>query len=257
MSDPYVSIVIPAYNEETNIRLGVLDKVFRYLDHQTYSWEVIIVNDGSSDQTGMLIKEFVRITKGFRFIDNPHQGKAATVMTGVLSAKGKYVLFSDLDQATPLKEIEKILPWFEKGFDVVIGSRKNKREGAPLLRRFMARGFMLLRTVILGLKGISDTQCGFKAFRKEVAHSIFNHLALYGKIKKVTGSMVTAGFDIELLFLAKTLGYKIKEVPVEWHYVETRRVNPITDSLQGLMDIFTIRFNAWKGVYRTFTPDDS
>ncbi|HCM82228.1 MAG: Glycosyl transferase family 2 [Microgenomates group bacterium GW2011_GWC1_43_11] len=250
MKEPFLSVVIPAYNEETNIRLGVLDKVFRYLDQQPYSWEVLVVNDGSSDQTGMLIKDFIRTNKGFQYIDNPHQGKAATVITGVLAAKGTYVLFSDLDQATPLKEVEKLLPWFEKGFDVVIGSRETKREGAPILRQFMARGFMFLRTLILGLQGISDTQCGFKAFRKGVAGAIFKRLELYGKMKTVTGSMVTAGFDIEVLFLAKTLGYKIKEVPVEWHYVETRRVNPITDSWQGLLDIFFIRINAWKGMYR-------
>jgi glycosyltransferase involved in cell wall biosynthesis len=250
MDNLYISIVIPAYNEETNIRLGALDKVSRYLDHQAYTWEAIIVNDGSSDQTGVLIEEFVRTNKGFRYINNPHQGKAATVITGVLMAKGTYVLFSDLDQATPLKEIEKILPWFEKGFDVVIGSRKDKREGAPILRRFMARGFMFLRTFILGLKGISDTQCGFKGFRKEAALNIIKRLELYGKMKTVTGSMVTAGFDIEILFLAKTLGYTIKEVPVEWHYVETRRVNPITDSWQGFMDILQIQMNAWKGRYQ-------
>jgi glycosyltransferase involved in cell wall biosynthesis len=251
MNNPYLSIVIPAYNEETNIRLGALDQVSRYLDHQSYTWEVIIVNDGSTDLTGTLIKEFIRTNKGFRYIDNPHQGKAATVITGVMAAKGQYVLFSDLDQATPLKESEKLLPWFEKGYDVVIGSRKDKREGAPMLRRFMAKGFMLLRTVILGLKGISDTQCGFKAFNNDVAHRIFKRLELYGKMKAVNGAMVTAGFDIEVLFLAKTLGYSIKEVPVEWHYVETRRVNPLTDSWQGLMDIFSIRFNAWKGMYQT------
>lgn len=250
MSEPYLSVIIPAYNEATNIRLGVLDKVSRYLDHQSYAWEVIVVNDGSSDETAVLVKDFIHHNKGFRFIDNPHQGKAATVITGVLASKGTYVLFSDLDQATPLKEVEKLLPWFEKGFDVVIGSRQGRREGAPMLRRFMARGFMFLRTVILGLKGISDTQCGFKAFRKEVARAIFKRLELYGTMKVVSGSMVTAGFDIEVLFLAKTLGYTIKEVPVEWHYVETRRVNPITDSLQGLMDIFAIRINSWKGKYR-------
>jgi len=250
MNNPYLTVVIPAYNEETNIRLGALDKVSRYLDHQTYTWEVIMVNDGSSDKTGTLIQEFMRTNKGFRFIDNPHQGKAATVITGVMAAKGMYVLFSDLDQATPLKEIEKLLPWFEKGFDVVIGSRKGRREGAPILRRFMARGFMFLRTIILGLKGISDTQCGFKVFKKNVALKIFKRLELYGKKKTVTGAMVTAGFDIEVLFLAKTLGYAIKEVPVEWHYVETRRVNSITDSWQGFRDIISIRLNAWKGIYQ-------
>jgi len=250
MDNPYISIVIPAYNEETNIRLGALDKVSRYLDHQPYSWEVIIVNDGSTDKTGRLIEDFIKSNKGFRYISNPHQGKAATVVTGVLWAKGEYVLFTDLDQATPIKEIEKVLPFFEKGYDVVIGSRKGRREGAPYLRRLMARGFMLLRTFILGLKGISDTQCGFKGFRKEAALNIIKRLELYGKMKTVTGSMVTAGFDIEILFLAKTLGFSIKEVPVEWHYVETRRVNPMIDSWQGFRDIIYIRLNAWKGKYQ-------
>lgn len=250
MEVPFLSVVIPAYNEETNIRLGAFDKVLRYLEAREYTWEVIVVDDGSSDNTATLTDEFIGKSSRIRIIRNPHQGKAATVMTGIFESKGKIVLFSDLDQATPLHEVEKLLPWFEKGYDVVIGSRKSKREGAPFLRRIMARGFMLLRTVILGLKGISDTQCGFKAFRREVAQDIFRHLSLYGKQKTVSGAMVTAGFDIEVLFLAKTLGYKIKEIPVEWHYVETRRVNPIKDSWEGLLDILHIRVNAWKGVYR-------
>lgn len=250
MTKPFLSVVIPAYNEETNIRLGAFEKVAQYLNGQSYSWEVIVVDDGSTDRTAVLTKEFIGQNNHFSLVNNPHQGKAATVMTGMMKANGEIVLFSDLDQATPLKEVEKILPWFKKGYDVVIGSRQAKREGAPLLRQFMARGFMLLRTIVLGLKGISDTQCGFKAFRQPVAQEIFHHLSLYGKQKTVSGAMVTAGFDIEVLFLAKILGYKIKEIPVEWHYVETRRVNPIKDSWEGLMDIIHIRINAWKGVYR-------
>jgi dolichyl-phosphate beta-glucosyltransferase len=245
----YLSVVLPAYNEEKNIRLGVLDKVSRYLEHKTYSWEVIIVDDGSTDGTGELLDDFARMNKGFSVIHNAHMGKAATVTTGVLAAKGDNILFSDLDQATPIYEFEKILPFLRDGYDVVIGSRNYKREGAPFLRLFMARGFMFLRAALLGLKGIVDTQCGFKAFRKDAAKSIFNSLKLYEGQHKVSGSMVTAGFDIEVLFLAKKRGLKIKEVPVEWHYVETRRVNPITDSLQGLMDIVRIRLNAWKGRY--------
>ncbi len=250
MTPLFLSIVIPAYNEETNIRLGAFDKVLHYVADRPYEWEVIVVNDGSTDATAKLTEEFVKHNGRFRLINNPHQGKAATVITGMMEAKGNIVLFSDLDQATPLKEVEKLLPWFDKGYDVVIGSRKGKREGAPLFRRFMARGFMLLRTIVLGLQGISDTQCGFKAFKKDVAKNIVGHLSLYGKQKTVSGAMVTAGFDIEVLFLAKTLGYKTKEIPVEWHYVETRRVNPIKDSWEGLMDILHIRMNAWKGVYR-------
>ncbi len=246
---PFLSVVIPAYNEETNIRLGALDKVSRYLEKQPYAWEAIIVNDGSTDKTKNLLDEFIRANRGFRVVHNVHLGKAGTVATGVREAKGEIVLFTDLDQATPIRELEKVLPWFRRGFDVVIGSRNTNREGAPVLRIMMARGFMIIRSVFLGLKGITDTQCGFKAFRKEAAYDIFDGLRLYGKAKEVSGSMVTAGFDIEVIFLAKKRGYKIKEVPVEWHYVETRRVSPIKDSWQGLVDIFHIRLNAWKGYY--------
>ena len=113
----------------------------------------------------------------------------------------------------------------------------------------MARGFMILRSFLLGLGGIVDTQCGFKAFRREVTQKIFKRLQLYGDMRTVSGSMVSAGFDIEVLYLAKKLGYTIKEVPVEWHYVETRRVNPLKDSWQGFLDILRIRLNAWKGLY--------
>jgi glycosyltransferase involved in cell wall biosynthesis len=244
-----LSVVIPAYNEETNIRLGVLEKVSRYLEKQTFSWETIIVDDGSTDATGKLLDSFVKNNSGFSVMHNPHQGKANTVISGMMVARGRIVLFTDLDQATPITEITKILPWFEKGYDVVIGSRSGQRHGAPFTRRVMARGFMMLRGIILGLRGIRDTQCGFKAFKNTVAKDIFHRLKLYGESHTVSGSMVTAGFDLEMLFLAKQMGYKIKEVPVEWHYVETRRVNPIIDSIQGFTDILKIRMNAWRGMY--------
>lgn len=246
---PFLSVVIPAYNEETNIRLGALEKVSRFLDQQRYDWEVILVDDGSIDNTKRLLEEFVKSNRGFSVIANRHVGKAGTVVTGMLQAKGEIVLFTDLDQATPIRELNNVLPWFKKGYDVVIGSRNSSREGAPILRIMMARGFMFIRSALLGLQGISDTQCGFKAFKKNVAHDLFGRLKVYGNPKEISGSMVTAGFDIEVIYLAKKRGYTIKEVPVEWHYVETRRVNPIHDSLQGLVDIFRIRINALKGYY--------
>lgn len=244
-----IAIVIPAYNEETNIRLGSLDKVLLYLSKQDFSWEVVLVDDGSDDATPALLDQFAHANRGFRVIHNPHQGKAATVMTGMLNARGKIILFTDLDQATPLSELAKLLPFFSQGYDIVIGSRNSHREGAPFLRIVMARGFMMLRSMILGLKGVTDTQCGFKAFRQDVARRIFSKLRLYGRMHSVSGSMVSAGFDIEVLYLAKLEGYKIKEVPVDWHYVETRRVNPVKDSWQGLMDIINIKVNDLKGKY--------
>lgn len=249
MKRPFISIVIPAYNEETNIRLGALDKVMRYMDIQSFQWEVVIVDDGSTDATGMLLDTFAKENKGFTVLHNPHTGKAGTVIAGVMASSGSIILFSDLDQATPISEMEKLLPWFDRDFDVVIGSRNSKRNGAPLLRLLMARGFMMLRTIILGLKGITDTQCGFKAFKRHVAHEIFAKLKLYGDVQKVQGSRVSAGFDIELLFLSKKMGYSIKEVPVEWHYVETRRVMPLKDSWEGFLDIIRIRLNDLRGKY--------
>lgn len=245
-----ISIVIPAYNEEINIRLGALDKVARYLEKQQFSWEVIIVDDGSTDSTKQLLEQFSKKNPQYHIQFNPHLGKAGTVISGIMKAKGDIILFSDLDQATPLSELEKIIPWFKKGYDVVIGSRNKKREGAPFTRKLMAQGFMFLRSTVLGLEGITDTQCGFKAFKKEVGHIIFSTLKEHWNTKTVSGASVNAGFDIEVLFIAKRFGYSIKEVPVEWHYVETRRVNPIKDSIAGLMDIVRIRLNAWKGTYK-------
>ena len=245
---PFLSVVIPCFNEEKNLKAGALKKVEKFLSTKDYPWEVIIVDDGSEDKSKEIIKNFLKKAPNFSLIENPHQGKGPTVITGILKSKGRYVLFCDLDQATPISEVDKLLPWFEKGFDVVIGSRREKRAGAPFLRILMAKGFMFLRNLLLGL-GIADTQCGFKAFKKGVAQDLFKRLKVYGKRKKVRGAMVTAGFDIETLLVAKKRGYKIKEVPVSWVYVETRRVSPLRDSWEGLKDLLKIKINDLKGVY--------
>ena len=245
----FLSVVIPCYNEEKNLKSGVLKEVGGFLKNKDYSWEVIIVDDGSEDKSRAIIKKFLKANPRFTLITNPHQGKGATVITGILESKGKYVLFTDLDQATPISEIDNFLPWFKKGFDLVIGSRKEKRKGAPLFRLLMARGFSMLRNLVLGLKGISDSQCGFKAFKNNVARDLFKRLKVHGKGKKVQGAMVTAGFDIETLLLAQKRGYKVKEIPVQWQYVETRRVNPLKDSWQGFLDLIQIKINELKGVY--------
>ena len=246
--NPYLSIVIPAYNEEVNVKRGVQQKVLDYLVRQPYTWEVLFVDDGSGDNTATLLEEFAKKDNRLRVIRNPHQGKAATVMTGMMKAEGEIIMFSDMDQATPLSEVEKFLPLFREGYDIVIGSRSG-RAGMPLLRKIMAYGFVILRTVILRLP-FKDTQTGFKAFTNEAAKKVFTSLKIFGQRGVIKGAAVKAGFDLEFLFVARKLGYKIKEVPVEWHHPGTTRVNPIKDSIEGLKDMLLIRFFALKGAYR-------
>lgn len=243
----YLSVVIPAYNEEDNISKGAPKQVMEYLSKQDYLWEILFVDDGSSDQTAELLKKLTN-GKNIRLIENPHQGKAATVTTGTLSAKGKIILFTDMDQATPIKEVENFFTFFEEGYDIVIGSRAG-RKGAPLVRKLMAGGFVVLRTLILRLP-FKDTQTGFKAFTYDAAQNVFKRLKIFGKQGTIKGAAVKAGFDLELLFIGRRLGYKIKEVPVEWRYQGTMRVHPVKDSIDGLKDLLRVRWYAIKGAYR-------
>lgn len=250
MKELFLSVVIPSYDEMGNLRKGVLDHVKSFLDKQKYPYEVIVVDDGSKDGSDLFIEDFVRENRAFSLIKNSHTGKAGAVTTGVLKAKGKYILFADMDQATPIEEVKRLLPFFDENYAIVIGSRKSRRKGAPWTRVFMARSMMVLRSIVVGIHGISDTQCGFKMFRREVGHTLFAKLqTLHHGFKKVSGSSVSAGFDVELLFLAQKMGYSIKEVPVSWLYVESRRVNPVGDSIRGVLDLLLIKRNAVSGRY--------
>lgn len=247
---PHLSVIIPAYNEEPNFNNGAIDDVPKYLEKQIYSYEILIVDDGSSDNTAKLGEAFAKKHKDARIIKNPHQGKAETVKTGVNEAKGELILFTDFDQATPLSEVEKLLPFFPQ-YDIVIGSRQlpgAKREKEPIHRHIMGLVFNLL-VQLIAVRGIWDTQAGFKCFKGDVAKNVFSKLKVYSKGKKVQGALVTA-FDVELLFIAKKHGHKIKEVPIIWHHVATTRVNPIKDSLRMLRDVLKVRFNDLKGVYK-------
>ncbi|MEM4230350.1 MAG: glycosyltransferase [Candidatus Pacearchaeota archaeon] len=250
MERPFLSVIIPSYNEMANLQKGVLDKVAHFLSKQNYSFEVIIVDDGSDDGSADFAEKFIKDNPRFKLIKNNHLGKAGAVTKGVFKASGKIIVFTDMDQATPIEELNKILPYFDKGFDIVIGSRNSKRKGAPWTRLVMARGMMILRSLIVGISGISDTQCGFKAFRREVANKLFNKInKINNGFHQISGSKVSAGFDVELLFLAQKMKFKIKEVPVDWLYVETRRVSPLKDSVDGLLDLIKIKLNSLKGIY--------
>jgi glycosyltransferase involved in cell wall biosynthesis len=251
MVRPFLSVVIPAYNEAANIQAGSLDKVVHYLAAQDYSYEVLVVDDGSEDETAALAEAFARQHVGFRVICAPHRGKAPAIATGMLAAAGEIVLFSDMDQATPIGEATKLLPWFDQGYDVVIGSRGTVRRNAPWWRRIMSRSQIVLRNLVLGFRQITDTQCGFKAFRREAIGPILGRLSLYGQQadKKIKGATVSSGFDVEVLFVARKLGYRVKEVLVEWDYQRTRRVNLLRDSARGLYDLLRIRVADLRGAY--------
>lgn len=251
MKEIYLSVVIPCYDEMANLQKGVLGKVAHFLNKEKFPYEVIIVDDGSTDGSVEFIQEIIEEYPQFKLISGFHSGKAGAVTKGVLEAKGEYILFTDMDQATPIEEVDKLLPYFDEGYAVVIGSRNTKRKGSPLTRQIISRAAMVLRSMIIGIRGITDTQCGFKMFRKDAAKELFTTVnELHHGFHKVKGSNVTSGFDVELLYLAMKRGYKIKEVPVRWLYVETRRVNPITDSIQGVLDLIVIKKNDMSGKYQ-------
>jgi len=250
MASLYLSIVIPSFNELANLQKGILEKVKNYLEEEKINFEVIVVDDGSDDGSREFVEKFASKHKQFRLLTNSHMGKAGAVTAGVLEAKGDYVLFADMDQATPIEELSKLLPYGSSGYDIVIGSRSGTRRGAPWTRRLMSGGMMTLRSILVGFPEIKDTQCGFKLFSKRAAHDIFSKIkSIHNGFKSIKASSVTPGFDVELLYIGSKLGYKIKEVPVAWLFVETRRVSPIRDSIDGLTDLMRIRLNITKGIY--------
>lgn len=247
MKNIKLTVVIPAYNEAENLKLGALDTVHKYLKNQKYNYEVLIVDDGSIDNTVALIEDDIKSKENFKLMKNPHGGKAMTVMSGLLASSGEIALFTDMDQATPINQIEKLFPKFKEGFDIVIGSRHG-RSGAPALRKLMGWGFSIFRGLVLGLP-FADTQCGFKAFNKKSIQVIFPDLLKNWGKTKATGAAVNAGFDVETLFIARKKGFNIAEVPVEWHHVGTERVQAFNDSVEALKDIFRIKFSDINGDY--------
>jgi glycosyltransferase involved in cell wall biosynthesis len=251
--EPYLSMVIPAYNEAARLPT-TLRKVMSYLEGCDYSYEVLVVDDGSEDQTADIVEQTAQELgdPNLVVVRNPHRGKGYAVRTGVLQARGSFILYSDADLSAPIEEVEKLLPYLKGKYDIAIGSREGKgavRYDEPPYRHFMGRVFNTLVRAV-ALPQFNDTQCGFKAFRREAAHNLFRSLHLYGdKSGDVKGAMVT-GFDVEVLYLALKWGYRVKEVPIRWYYSKGANVNPLKDSYRMLKDIIKVRLNNRRGLYR-------
>lgn len=240
-----ITLIIPCYNEEANIQKGVLDKIGNFTKDDKRFLEVLIVDDGSSDTSSQVIKnKYLKLFPKFKLLQNDHKGKAFAVIRGINEAQGDFVMFSDIDLATPIEEANNLIKYIDKKFDIIIGSRNSHREGAPMTRKIMALGMIFIRNYIIGLKGIKDTQCGFKLFKTKAAKNIVAHLQVFKDKAKTEGSSVSAGFDLEFLFLAYKFGYSIKEVPVIWRHVETKNVTFIKSSIDGFKDILLIKWYA-------------
>lgn len=239
--NPRLSVVIPVYNEEKRFENGFAH-FFDYLIRQKYPWELIFVNDGSKDNTENLLRKKAKTNKNIKIVSySKNRGKGYAIVQGVLSARGKYILFSDLDHSVPISTVETFFEYFEKGNPVVIGSRRVK--GAqlvvrqPILREALGRGFTLLVNIII-YWGIADCTCGFKAFENDAAKRIFSKLSVYGW-----------AFDAEIIYLCNKYKIKFAQAPVSWSDVSGSKVKLKRDILGSLKGLLQIRLNDLKGRY--------
>ncbi|OGC45181.1 hypothetical protein A2V49_00125 [candidate division WWE3 bacterium RBG_19FT_COMBO_34_6] len=246
------SIVIPAYNESDKI-ITSLTQVISFMRSFTPSFEVIVVDDGSTDNTAALVENYSKDNQEVKIIKTIHKGKGPTVFTGITQSSGKYIYMADADFSTPIDELKKLHNWLiEHNYDIVIASREGlgaSRINEPIYRHIMGRVFNFL-VQIIALPGIKDSQCGFKLFRNKAAKEIFRRLKIYGDESKQISSGYMGAFDVEVLYLAKKLGYKIKEISVTWKYVKTSRLHPLKDSIKMALDVVRVKINDLKGTYK-------
>lgn len=253
-SKPYLSIVIPAYNEEKRL-LGSLEIIRQFIKTAPYPLEIIIIDDGSTDSTNTRINNFIKTNKPLPLlcIRIPHNGKAAAIIRGVKEARGRLILFSDIDFSVPLTALPIFIDYREKyDYDIVIASREgenSRRIGEPILRHVMGRVFNSLIRVLLALP-FNDTQCGFKLFKAEAAKDLFAHLQVYKPNRKgVEKHAYTGAFDAELIVCALQRGYSVRELPSEWYYSPTKNVNAVRDSYKMSRDVVRIWWNVRRGTY--------
>jgi len=239
MSKPYLSIIIPAYNEEIRL-LNSLNKIAAFLSRQTYTAEVLVVENGSSDQTYIIAQEFAKKNPNFQALHIEERGKGIAVKTGMLAARGDYRFICDTDLSMPIEEVNNFLPPLLQDTDIAIASREApgaQRIGEPAYRHFIGRvfnGFVKL----MALPGLQDTQCGFKCFSAKAAEKLFPLQTIHGWT-----------FDVEVLFLARKFGYAIHEVPIHWYFDPHSKVKFLRDSLHMAGDLIRIR---WKAIRKEY-----
>jgi dolichyl-phosphate beta-glucosyltransferase len=239
MDRPYLSLVVPAYNEEGRLP-ATIEKLQAFLKRPPFPYEVLIVDDGSTDGTAALVERAITGFPELRLLKEPHRGKGHAVRRGMLAAEGRYVMFCDADFSMPVEETPHFPPAVDATHQVAIGSREvegARRIGEPRYRHLMGRVFNLIVRV-LTIPGLQDTQCGFKCFTRKAARDIFGRQVIDG-----------FGFDVEVLYLARKLGYGITEVPVSWYYSPSSRVDPVKDTLRMIGDVLRVRSNDQKGLY--------
>lgn len=251
LSAVHLSVVVPCYNERENIERGVLGQMSQFLATLPYTSEIIISDDGSSDDSLRLVQDFARTHPSVVVLPNEHQGKPFALRSGLKAIRGEIALLSDMDQSTPLSEMAKLMPYFDQGYDVVIGSRGAERKNSSAMRKLASRSFRTFRKSLI-LRDIEDTQCGFKAGRREVLCLLFNRLQVFSDVhQNVSGWRVTA-YDVELLFVAERMGYRVKEVPVNWQQEDITRGKKksfIRESSEMLGEVLRVKWNDMQGVY--------
>ncbi len=238
---PLLSLVVPAYNEGDPDRLPEsLKQITAFVGKQDYAVEVIIVNNNSTDNTLAIAEAVASQHPYIHVITEQQQGKGAAVRTGMMQATGDYLFICDADLSMPIEEVTKFLPPVLSGYDIAIASREapgSRRINEPEMRHIMGRVFNFIVRVI-AVRGLQDTQCGFKCFRREVALDLF-------PLQTIDGW----AFDVELLFIAQRKGYDIREIPITWYYKDHSKIKPLTDSVNMLLETIKIRVNGWKGKY--------
>lgn len=236
---PFLSLIVPAYNEEQRL-LASLRQIKEYLQCQPYSSEVIVVDDGSLDGTARVVESFMSEYSSLRLVRAAHGGKGHACKQGIFHSRGQWLFLCDADLSMPIAELSSFVGLFNQHAPILIASRElpaSQRHGEPWYRHLMGRVFNML-VQMLAVKGIQDTQCGFKCFRADVARDIF-------RVQRINGW----GFDVEVLFVARKRGYAIIEVPINWYYRSHSKVHPVRDTIHMFREVWQVRWNDWHRYY--------